>query len=224
MGTQFSNIKVNVQNVDRLTDKLKRIADFAYPTVIRNTLNNAAFEARKLVPNEAKEVFTSRNKGLFKAFVQVDKATGKNVKTMQSAVGVRNDSKSKLASNLSQQEIGGTVQNRGLIPMKEARVSTSNEKLVKKANYLSNIQISKSRKKGTGTGFIMIPKNGTSGTIFATKKGKKNKLTPIYSFKKNRKANLKRKPFIQPAALKARNKIPEYFVEQAERMINKIMK
>lgn len=224
MGNRPSSIKVNVQNVDRLANKLKETAAFAYPTVIRNTLNNAAFEARKLVPAEAKEIFTTRNKGLFKAFVQVEKATGKDVRTMQSAVGIRNDSKSKLASDLSQQEIGGTVQDRGLIPMKQARVSSSNEKSVKKSNYLNNIQISRSKKKGTGTGFIMISKNGSAGTIFATKKGKKNGLTPIYSFKRNRKANLKRRAFIQPAALKARNKIPEYFVEAAERMIKKIMK
>ena len=67
----------------------------------------------------------------------------------------------------------------------------------------------------------MIKNKSGNGTIFSTKRGKKNKLTPLYSYKKGRKANLKRKAFIQPAALKSRRQMPDFFVKAAERMIQK---
>lgn len=211
-------IKVDVHHVEELERKLQQMSSRAFPNSVRNALNNAAFETKKKIPQYAQREFTTRNKGLFKAFVSVNKAAGNNISTLQSEVGVFNSSKNQLANDLSQQEIGGTVKNRGLIAMNPARISNSDAKQVKKINYLSNVKISPLRKKkGTGTGFVIIKKNDSSGTVFSTKK--KNKLTPVYSFKRNRKANLKRKPFIQPVALIERNKIPEYFVKAAERML-----
>ena len=216
-------LDINAEKVYDLKDKLEKMSSYAFPVSVRSALNNAAFETKKNIPRYAQSEFVTRNKGLFKAFISVNKAEGKDLKNMASAVGVFNAAKSKLASDLSQQEIGGTVPDRSLIPMDQARVSSSNSKSVKKANYLSTINISKSRKKGTGTGYIII-KKGDSGTVFSTKKGSKNKLTPLYSYKKGRRASLKRKPFIQPVALKERQRIAEYFVNSAERMLKKIMK
>lgn len=216
-------LDIDVEKVYALQEKLEKAASFAFPVSVRTALNNAAFETKKNIPRHAQKEFTTRNRGLFKAFISVNKAEGKDLNNMKSEVGVYNPAKNQLAHNLSQQEIGGTVQDRGLIPMNQARVSSSNSKSVKKVNYLSNINISKSRKKGTGTGYIII-KKGDSGTVFSTKKGSKNRLTPLYSYKKGRKASLKRKPFIQPVALKEREMIPEYFVNSAERLLKKIMK
>lgn len=216
-------LDINTEKVTALKDKLERLSSWAFPVSVRTALNNAAFETKKKIPAHAQKEFVTRNRGLFKAFISVNKAQGKDLNNMKSEVGVYNSAKNQLAENLSQQEIGGTVPGRSLIPMNQARVSSSYAKSVKKANYLSNVNISKSRKKGTGTGYIII-KKGDAGTVFSTKKGNKNKLTPLYSYKKGRKASLKRKAFIQPVALQERQRIPEYFVNSAERMIKKIMK
>ena len=65
---------------------------------------------------------------------------------------------------------------------------------------------------------------GGNHTIPVVFSNKEIKISALYTYKKGRRASLKRKPFIQPVALKERQRIAEYFVNSAERMLKKIMK
>ena len=142
---------------------------------------------------------------------------------MKSVVGI-NPAKNKVASGLEKQEFGGTIRDRGMIAMDPARVSGSPAKMVKKTNQLSSIKISKSRKKGTGTGYVLI-KKGNKGTVFSVKKnGKKQQMTPLYSYLKNRKVNIKKSPFMLPAAQKAQIMMPNFYVKEAEKQIQKYLR
>ena len=189
------------------------------PKAIRNTLNDVAFNTRRRVPEVAQGEFTVRNKSLFKAFIFVNKSVSGSIDSMQSEVGIfnRND---KTAEGLAKQEVGG-VADRGLIPMDMARISSSPAKKVRTANYLQKITLPRSRGKGTGTGHVLIQKGG-KGTLFEAKKGrKKQKLKPLYTFMKNRKVQVKKKPFMKTAGLIESRKMNEIYIRNADFLINK---
>lgn len=216
-------LDVNTAEVIRFTDKLDKLSRSALPVAVRGTLNNAAFETKKEVPNIASSKFITRNKSFFRSFTLVNKAGGFNINSMQSEVGISNV-KSKIADGLEKQELGGSIRNRNLIAMDQSRVSGSHEKKIKSINRLSALTVSKGRRKGTGTGVIMI-KKGNKGTIFSVKKkGKKSSLTPLYSYLKGRNVQIKKRPFMEPASEKAQNKIPAFFIKEAEKQIKKYWK
>lgn len=213
-------LDVNTAQVIKFTDKLDKISRSALPVAVRQTLNNAAFETKRLVPIISSGKFITRNKSFFRSLTIVNKAGGFDINTMSSEIGISNV-KDKIASGLEKQEYGGTIKSRNLIAMDGARTSGNNAKSIKKINNLSNIKLNKSKKKGTGTGFVMI-KKGNKGTVFATKgKGKKNSLTPIYSYSKGRSVPIKRTPFMEPASIRAQERIPFLFIKEAEKQIKK---
>jgi hypothetical protein len=215
-------IDVNADELVKFTSKLDKINRSALPIAVRSTLNQAAFATKKEIPIQAANNFITRNKGFFRSLTSVNKAGGFDINKMQSEVGI-NTSKSKVADGISKQELGGTIKDRNLIAMNQSRVSGSKDKKVRKVNNLSNIRISKTRKKGSGTGFVML-KKGTKGTIFQVKKGKKNNLTPLYSYQKGRSVNIKRNPFIEPASIKSQNRMPAMYINEALKQIKKYMK
>ena len=213
-------LNVNVSEVIKFTDKLDRIGKNALPTAVRNTLNTAAFDTKKQVPITASANFITRNRSFFRSFTLVNKAGGNDINKMQSEVGINASRAPKVAEGLEKQETGGTIGNRSLIAMNQARTSGSLEKRIKKTNYLSNVRISKSKKKGTGTGFIMI-KHGSKGTVFATSK---KKLTPIYSYQAGRSVKVKKTPFMEQSAMKIQQRIPAIYTKEAQRTIKRYLK
>lgn len=216
-------VEVDSKELVKFTAKLDKLHRSALPNAVRNTLNNAAFETKIEIPKTASSKFITRNKSFFKSMTLVNKARGFDINQMQSEVGISNR-KDKIASGLTKQELGGNIKDRSLIAMDQARVSSNKNKIVRNSNKLNNITISKNKKKGTGTGFVMI-KKGTKGTIFQTKKsGKKNNLLPLYSYSKGRSVNIKRTPFIEPSALKVQHRIPAFYVNEALKQMKKYMK
>ena len=216
-------LDVNTAQVIKFTDKLEQISRSALPVAVRMTLNSAAFETKRLVPIVASSKFITRNKSFFRSLTIVNKAGGWDINSMQSEVGL-NNTKDKVVSGLEKQESGGTIKGRGLIAMDTARVSKNHNKKISTANHLKNIHLSKSRKKGTGTGFVII-KKGNKGTIFKTKSsGGKRNLIPLYSFSKGRQVSIKRSPFMEPASLRAQQRIPFLFIKEAEKQIKRHLK
>ena len=210
-------LDVNTGALIKYTDRLERMRNSLLPKAVRNTLNDIAFETKKIVPLVANENFIVRNKGIFKAFIMVNKVSSTDINSMRSEVGILN--RNKLAEGLAKQEVGGVSQ-RGLIQMDTARISNSLQRKVKSANYLNKINLPKTKKKGSGTGFVMIQKGG-KGTIFKTSGKKKQKLIPVYSFMKNRRIQIKRKPFIREAAERKSKRIDFIFIKNAEYLIMK---
>ena len=210
-------LEVNAEAVRKVSDRLEELGKYALPNAVRNTLNSAAFDTKKRVPITASKHFTTRNKSFFRSFTLVNKAGGNNISAMRSEVGINATRQSKVAAGLEKQEFGGTIKNRNLIAMDQARTGNSADKKVKKANLLQNIKISKTRKKGSGTGFIMI-KKGSKGTIFSTQR---KKLTPIYSYQSGRGAKVHRTPFMQLSSLDAQRRIPFTYIKEGQKIIKR---
>ena len=217
-------INVNSDEVIKFTSKLDKLHRSALPIAIRSTLNQAAFSTKKQIPIEAANNFVTRNKGFFRSLTSVNKASGFDINSMKSEVGI-NTSKSKLAESLSKQEMGGVIKDRNLIATNQSRVSGSKEKQVRKVNYLGNIKLPKSKKKGSGTGFVKI-KAKSGMMIFSTKKGagRKNLDKAVYSYQKGRSVSVKKNSFIEPASIKSQLRMPAMYINEALKQIKKYMK
>lgn len=214
------NLDVNTGALVKYTEKLDRMQKNLLPKAVRNTLNDIAFQTKKRVPLVASGNFIIRNKSLFRTMILVNKVSSTNINSMSSEVGIFSR-KDKIAEGLEKQEVGGTAE-RTLIQLDTARISSSLDKKVRTSNYLNKISFPKNKRKGSGTGIVVIQKNGR-GTVFQSKKGRrKQKLIPIYSMVKNRRIQVKRKPFIRTAAEIESRKIDLLFVKNAEYLISKI--
>lgn len=215
-------LDVNTDAAIQLTAKLERLHKSAFPSAVRNTLNDTAFEAKKIVPKIANEKMTIRQKNLFSRFTIVEKAKGFDVRNMASKVGIDGSTKSKLADGLEKQETGGNVNSRKLIAHDKGRISGSYGKKLKSKNQFSkigNIASSKNRKKGSK--HIMIKKGSSKGTVFEVN-GKK--LTPIFVYRKSKISKLKARPFMKPSAEKASKKLEGFYKNNAEFQFKKFLK
>lgn len=212
-------LDVNTDATIQLTAKLEKLHRSAFPSAVRNTLNQTAFLAKKEVPNQANKNFTVRQKNLFTRFVLVEKAKGFDVKNMSSRFGIDASTKSKLAEGLEKQEKGGIIKNRRVIAHDKARVSGSAKKKVRQANYLTKVANVSKKGRRTKSKYIMI-KKGDKGTIFETKNGR---LSPIYNIRNTDTSKVDKKPFMQPSAEMASKKMPEIYRKQAEFQFKKYM-
>ena len=214
-------LDVNTNASIQLTAKLEKLHKSAFPSAVRNTLNDTAFEAKKIVPKKADEQFTIRQKNLFRRFSKVEKAQGFDVNKMNSAIGLDGTSQLKLTSGLAKQETGGTLEGRKLTPHNKARVSGSYAKKVKSKNQFKSIgKIGTKDKRVKGSKYFMI-KKGSKGTVFESNKGK---LTPLYNYRSSPTTRLQRKPFISTSALEASRKIEAFYFKNANYQFKKYLK
>jgi len=213
-------ITINTRNAAELGKRLTGLHRSAFPSAVRNTLNDAAFKAKSLVPEQADENFTIRQKNLFKRAVVTDKAKGFNLASMRSKVGL--DGNFGISGGLAKQETGGNIQGRKLIANDKARISGSNERKIQAKNLFSKIPaIGTPRNRIRGAKYIMIKKNSKKGTVFAVNS---KRLTPIYTYRSTRISKVKKKPYIQPAAVKASRMMDEFFRKNAEFQFNKYLR
>jgi hypothetical protein len=215
-------LDVNTDAAIIFTAKLEKLHRSAFPSAVRNTLNDAAFETKKLVPKKANEKMTIRQKNVFSKFTVIDKAKGFDIRRMSSVVGIDGRSKSKLADGLEKQETGGNVTSRKLIAHDMGRISGSYSKKLKAKNQFSKIgSIAGPGKRKKGSKYIMIKKSSAKGTVFEVS-GKK--LTPIFSYRKSKISKLKARPFMKPSAVQASKKIESIYKNNAEFQFKKHLK
>lgn len=172
--TGESLIHVKMHRLERLE---RHLAGFtkAVPYAVRNTLNDTAFLAREEWTRQLQSTFVLRNKWTEKG-LRVDKASGRNVATMQAVVG-------SLRDYMKDREEGSTETKRGkhgvAIPMSGASgqgKKAKRTKPVRKNNYLSTMQL---RKRVTGTDArknmvaIMMAKKAGGGVVLLQKRGRK---------------------------------------------------
>jgi hypothetical protein len=213
-------IDVNTDASIQLTAKLEKLHRSAFPSAVRNTLNDVAFETKKLIPQKAEGNFTIRQKNLFKRMSIVEKAKGWNLNSMVSKVGI-DGSKGGLSDGLEKQETGGNLKGRKLTPHNMGRISGNYAKKLKVKNQFSKIdKIGTSKKRVKGSKYFRIDK-GSKGTVFESK-GKK--IIPIYNYRSNAVTNLKKKPFIAPSAKDAINQIEIIYNKNAEYQFKKFLK
>jgi hypothetical protein len=212
-------LDVNTDASIQLTAKLEKLHRSAFPSAVRNTLNDVAFESKKLIPQKASSEFTIRQKNLFKRMSLVEKAQGWNINNMVSKVGI-DGTKGSLSEGLEKQETGGNLQGRKLTPHNLGRVSGNYAKKLKTKNQFSKIgKIGTTKKRVKGSKYFRIDK-GSKGTVFE-QQGKK--IVPIYNYRSNPVSNLKKRPYIQPSALEAAKRMEQFYFKNAQYQFKKFL-
>lgn len=213
-------LDVNTDSAIQLTAKLEKLHKSAFPSAVRNTLNDVAFETKKLIPKKAEGNFTIRQKNLFKRMSLVQKAQGWNVNGMSSKVGL-DGSKGSLSDGLEKQETGGNLQGRKLTPHNMGRISGNYAKKLKVKNQFSKIdKIGTSKRRVKGSKYFRIDK-GSKGTVFE-KVGKR--ITPIYNYRSNPITKLKKQPFIEPSAKESIKQMEMLYKKNANFQFKKYLK
>lgn len=242
---------VNKTEVINLSAKLERLHRSAFPSAIRNTLNNAAFDTKKHLPNVAKTRFITRQKTFFKRFSTVEKAAGFDVNKMKSVVGIDSRQNKELALNLVSQEFGGMVKGKKLIPHDDARVSNSQSKRVRSKNYLNKVRVHDGtrafkRHRGTrnskfvaavmstakrGKKYMML-RSGSKGMVYELTSVSTNvrsrkirfKLKKLYSVRSNKTHTVRGQGFMKESANIATKQIDRNFKKNAEFQFHKALK
>jgi hypothetical protein len=244
-------LDVNTSATIELTAKLEKLHKSAFPSAVRNTLNRVAFETKKEIPNQASKTFTTRQKTFFKRMSIVEQASGFNVRTMASMVGIDASKDKRLAENLAAQETGGTVKGRKITPHDDARVSKSFKKPVSRKNYVTRVRAHdgtrafKSHRGSRKSKFIaavmstaesgknhMMLMTGNKGLIYEVTSVRQNiknrkvrfKIKKLYNVRKKDTHKVSSNHFIKKSVSLSMKQIPKYYKENAEFQFKKYIK
>lgn len=246
-------LNINMDAVVRHTSKLERMHKSALPVAIRTALNSAAFDVKKrTMPAAADAAFVKRKPNFFKANSKVEMATGFQIENMRSIVGFKPLSgNNKAVDELEQQEEGGVINNRTLIPMDTARSGGSNQKLVRANARLAAlkkqkvIDASKVKSESAKQRFIRAAikaqeldalvlgnKNGGKRTLsrinsIAFNKKKRTlkiKRTPLYTYDQGRVVRVKATNFMKRASMESGLQLEEHYIKAASKQIQRLRK
>lgn len=146
-------LNVNTDAVIALTAKLEGMHRSAFPSAVRNTLNDAAFDMkRKTILESAKDNFNVKQPTFFKRYTGVKKATGFNINSMGAMVGFLNPSDPKVRNaieGMEKQEHGGVIDD-GLRYLSHTRGGNLGRKVQRK-NYYDRGSVISGRSRGAGT-------------------------------------------------------------------------
>lgn len=242
---------VNTSECIELTNKLTKLHRSAFTVAVRGALNDAAFETKKQVPKIADRKFTTRQKSFFRAFSTVDKASGFNLNTMRSTVGINSAKGSEVAKGLEKQEFGGVIKGRKLLPLDTARTSKSHNKKVRRANRFENIgRVARitggtSRRRTRKSNFVasvmvtaklgasyMLLRKGGRGILYRVSGVRQNmrtkklrfKADPLYHYRNNRASRVSKTPFMEPAAERAAKQIAVFYEKRAEQQFKRLLR
>lgn len=232
-------LNVNTDAVVAFTNKLEKLHRSGLPSAVRGALNKAAFDVKiRTMPASAASTFKNRQPNFFKANSRVSPATGFDMNSMKAIVGFTennlNGSSNYAVKDLEQQEDGGIIKSRSLIPLKQARTGKSEDKVVRPSNRLSalNKLVDSRRQAGKNRRqkFRSAANRAGRGGLVLTEKalfridslGARLKFTPLYSFKKGRSVKVSATGFMKSASMQSGNNIEEYFISEAQRQIEKL--
>jgi hypothetical protein len=241
-------LNIDTDAVVKHTLRLERLNRSALPVAIRGALNNAAFDVKKnTMPTQAEDDFVNRTKTFFKATSRVDMARGFDIRTMKATVGFMSSglkgNNNYAVKDLEQQEHGGDIGGKKFIPMTTARAGNNKNRLVSPRNRLGNINkifnASKAPGKTAAVKFIKtVVFAGRGAYVLAQHKGKrilwrvnslrrqngkwKFKLTPLYVENPSKQVEVTQTGFMQKASTKSAKKMDRFFIEQAEKQLNKL--
>lgn len=238
-------ININTDAAVRFTARLERLNRSALPVAVRNTLNKAAFDVKKnTMPERAARTFINRSPNFFKANSKVVPATGFAISSMKSKVGfIPKSGTDKSVDDLEQQEHGGSIGGRSLIPLKQARAGGSWNKRVRanlridkiKGHIVDPDEAGAKNNRNKGQAFVKSAVHaGKGGLIFSGKtvmqikslkriKGNTMvKATPIYSVKKGRQVRPKATAFMKKSSMESAKKMEQDFINEAKKQIAKV--
>jgi len=228
-------------DVFKMAIRLKELHRAALPNAVRFTLNDAAFDVKKnTLQDEALSSFINRKPSFFKRFSGVDKATGWNIKQMESSVGMIKDPGVQATEDIEVQETGGSLP-RAQIMLPGSRVSKSERKPVasrykaiggfkdrtaarNKKEFVKAAFAAEKKKKPdhmryvsqSGKGYIIEVKKVTK-----LKKRLKIKSVIVASFDNDRQLHINPNPFVQRASLKSANQLVSLFKKNAIHQLRK---
>lgn len=227
---------VNTDAVVRHTAKLERLSKTALPKAVRETLSKLALDVKKnTMPASAEKSFTVRQKNFFKGNSTVDFARGNNINSMKSQVGfayLKKGGNNKAVDELEQQEHGGEIEDRSLLPADGSRISKNKNKMVSKRNRLKGLNIVKvSSIKGNNEKqrfFKGVLKVGVGGylqtrlsvvrvkSIRKLKKGFKFNLETVYLLNNSSSIKVDSTNFMKNATEKTALKADSFFIKEAQ--------
>ena len=137
---------IDARQISDHSARLLRLTDKALPMAARQTINRAAFDVKQnTMPAQANRNFVKREPNFLRANSRVEPARGVDLNTMQSIVGFANlkpkpvKKVDKAVEDLQDQEDGGTIGGRSLVPLKGARTGSSYNRRVKTQFRTKNI-------------------------------------------------------------------------------------
>lgn len=247
----MATFTLDVNESIKYTARLESLHRSAFPSAVRNTLNNAAFGVKKTLPEVAASKFTIRSKTFFRTFTKVNKAKGFNVNSMVAVAGIDAKRNPKLGRNLAAQETGSTVDARKLFAHDQARTSRSRNKKVRRVNYIDKLNIHNANRayranKGTkNSKFVaavystvrsgkkhMLLSSGGKGMVYeimglSQNRNTKNinfKIKKLYNYKSNPKYKARPRKFMAKTANIVSRKLPDYYRQNAEFQFKKHLK
>lgn len=242
------NFDVNTEEVIDLTVKLKKLHRSAFPSAVRNTLNEAALDMKKeqILKSATKNFKTIRSKSFFKKYTTAEKSKGFNIKSMVAKVGFvdrGNRAAQQATDGMEHHEHGGSVKG-GYSYGKDSRIAGSYARLVRKKNIYdkSNIVTRASRKiprsqRGRNMQSIMQGAKQKKAFWLDTNKGRKLAVVSRYNAKKPKNTKIKflmserqkdvsisKNSFMSEASEYEEKRIPLIFKAKAEFQFKKHLK
>ena len=227
--------EVDTKEISWYTKQLEGMHQSAFPNAVRGTLNGLAFDVKGkrgvvgTMSQEADKAFVNRNKTFFTANSKVNQANGFNVNSMQSVVGMfpnANVKNNKAVEELEQQEHGGVIKDRELIPLNKARISGDHKRKVTSKSRLSQLK-ARQLKKSTKKSFVKDVYNAGKLGFIKTEKSilqitsiRKNKFKFKTLYKINKIGSVKidkATHFMQKASEKSAKKANEIYIKEAQR-------
>lgn len=249
MGRNMINI--NSDQFVVLANKLEKIGRAELPVAVRSTLNEMAFRmkgtggARGQIDKRAEKDFDFiRNKKLFKKLTGATKAKGLDIGNMRSEAGIINQSGlNEVAEGLADQQRGGKTKQKAT-PLSPSRIGKSRGKKIRSKSRLESQGEAYKINRRRGKRFIQLALRAerTGRPILITGKGgdkflanikgfirRRNKIDFkfqwLYRINRDKTIDLKKKrPFVSRAAQEVMKGMPQEFVKQANKRIQKAMK
>lgn len=243
-------LDINSDDLVKFTNKLEKIGKYDLPVAVRGTLNETAFRMKgfggrrgEIDIQAHKEFDHIRSKNLFKAMSGVTKARGNNISSMSSEAGIiKRSGRDKIAEGLAQQQEAGNVDT-GATPTDKSRIGGSIGKKVRRKNYLKSV-VPVNLMKNKGKRFMLravaaiknkraIMFKARSGITYVANVKKMNRgenVTPrldmeiLYRINREPVKLRVKRPFVNKAAQVAGSRIPQEFLIQAKKRIDKRFK
>lgn len=246
-------INVNTDEMVVMTNKLEKLHRSAFPSAVRGTLNSLAFNMKQhTLLSTTQSTFTTRQKNFFKANSKVFVAKGFDIRSMEATVGMvegrLKGGNNYAVKNLVQQEIGGDIGGKSLIPISVgARTSKSYQKNVKKDKRVGSIRgvINARRMSGANDkekytkaairagvgGYVLSPDKNPDGsrTLYLIKnisrKGGDTSIgqVPIYTYKSGRAVKVKPTKFMERSGMESSKGAAKIYQKEGVRQIKRVM-
>lgn len=211
-------LRIDDRQIRALERRLRNEAPKALAHAARNTLNRAAFDARKQWHQEMESTFTLRNRWT-KGSVRVEKVRGLNVRTMQSRVG-------SLADYMRVQEESGTIRGgpqgyrypttRAKPPGKMvrprfrmARLNLQHPKLAQFSSTRQKIAVATRLARASGAKFVFLGMPASKGMYQLMGSKHRPKMRLLWDMRRG-SVRIPEHPTLDPAVVRTKRRMPRY--------------